>query len=274
MTGKLPVAIIIPHAGWQIPPEVAGRVALTEAQIFNEADAYADLLYDFRGQVRHWLCFPWARAIIDVNRPPEMAANRPGDGIVKARTSYGAPVYKPGQSPDAALTQTLVERYWQPWHDQLATIAADPAVQLVIDAHTMAALGPSQYDDPAQPRPRLTLANWGGPDGGPTEAFPNPTAPAKLLQTWVGKLGPLLVDLPALAPTGPAAALNMPFYGGADLRLHGGQRQPWLMLEISRALYAGYQTGDTPATPPDVGRIVEIRSRLWQGFNELMPFFV
>lgn len=270
MTGKLPVAIIIPHAGTQIPPELVGRVALTDAQIFNEADAYADLLYDFRGQVQHWLCFPWARAIVDVNRPPEDTANRPGDGIVKLRTSYGAPVYLPGHAPDEALAQQLVDRYWQPWHEQLALVAADPAVQLVIDAHTMAAFGPSQYDDPAQPRPRLALANWGGLDGGATQAFANPTAPAALLHAWAGKLGSLLADVPALTPTGAAAALNTPFYGGADLRLHGGQRQPWLMLEISRALYVGYQTGDTPVTPPDVGRIVAIRSRLWQGFNELM----
>lgn len=270
MTGKLPVAIIIPHAGRQIPPEVAGRVALTDAQIFNEADAYADLLYDFRGQVQRWLCFPWARAIIDVNRPADDAANRPGDGIVKQRTSYGAPVYLPGQSPDDALAQTLVARYWQPWHDQLAAIAADPAVRLVIDAHTMAAFGPSLYDDPAQPRPRLTLANWGGANGAPTATFPSPTAPAALLQAWAEKLGALLADLPALAPTGPRAALNTPFYGGADLRLHGGQRQPWLMIEISRALYVGEQTGDTPVTPPDEARMMMIRSRLWQGFSELI----
>ena len=52
---QLPIAVVIPHAGLAVPPEVAGRVALSAAQIFNEADAYADLLYDFRGRVLHWL---------------------------------------------------------------------------------------------------------------------------------------------------------------------------------------------------------------------------
>ena len=158
MTDKLPVAIIIPHAGGRIPPEVVGRVALTDAQIFNEADAYADLLYDFRGQVQHWLCFPWARAVIDVNRLPESAANRLGDGIVKERTSYGAPVYLPGQAPGAALTQALVARYWQ----------------------------------------------------------------------------------------------------------------PWVMVEISRGLYIGPQTGDTPVPATNETVIMEIRCRLWQGINKLI----
>ena len=55
---KLPIAIVLPHAGLQIPPELTDRLALTPEQIFNEADAYTDLIYDFRDQVVHWACFP------------------------------------------------------------------------------------------------------------------------------------------------------------------------------------------------------------------------
>lgn len=270
MTGKLPLAIIIPHAGLQIPPELSGRVALTTAQIFNEADVYADELYDFRGRVLHWVSFPYARALIDMNRLPDKAVNRAGDGIVKRRTSYGAPVYHPGQEPDAALEQSLIDRYWQSWHTQLAAIAADEEVRLVIDAHTMAAAGPSRYDDPAQPRPRLMLANWGNADGGPRTGFPATTAPAALVRKWADELGPLFAQMSPLVDSDPVVALNHPFYGGADLRLHGGRCQPWIMIEVSRALYIGAQSGDTPVVVPDRQRILEIRQRLWRGITALL----
>lgn len=273
MTDPLPIAIILPHAGYRIPPELSGRVALTEAQVFNEADAYADQLFDFRDRVRHWLCFPYARAVIDVNRLPDVAANRQGDGIVKRRTSYGAPVYLPGQEPDAALEQALVARYWRPWHQQLAAVAADEQVRLVIDAHTMAAMGPSQYDDPAQARPRLMLGNWGDANGEQRPGFASPTAPASLMRQWAETMEPLFTDFPLLVESGAVVALNHPFYGGADLRLHGGRWQPWIMMEISRALYVGAQDGDTPIVAPDPWRIAEIRARLWRGISALARDF-
>ncbi|MBE2221674.1 MAG: N-formylglutamate amidohydrolase, partial [Anaerolineae bacterium] len=68
MTTKLPIAIIIPHGGLAIPPELEGRIALTPEQIFNEADAYVDDIFDYQHRVLHWMNFPYARGILDVNR--------------------------------------------------------------------------------------------------------------------------------------------------------------------------------------------------------------
>jgi hypothetical protein len=81
MKGKLPVAIVIPHSGLAIPPELTGRIALSPAQIFNEADAYANGVYGFPERVLHWVSFPYARAVLDINRPLDPALNRPGDSI-------------------------------------------------------------------------------------------------------------------------------------------------------------------------------------------------
>ena len=96
---KLPVAIVISHSGLAIPPELNGRIILTPAQIFNEADAYTNDIYDFRNDVLHWVSFPYARALLDVNRSPNAHYNRPGDSVVKWQTSYGAPVYEAGTEP-------------------------------------------------------------------------------------------------------------------------------------------------------------------------------
>lgn len=264
-TARLPIAVVIPHAGLALPPEVAGRVALSAAQIFNEADAYADLLYDFRGRVLHWVCFPYARAVVDVNRPDDPARTRPGDGIVKRQTSYGAPVFRPGLAPDAALERQLIARYWQPWHAQLAAIAADPQVRLVIDAHSMAATGPTLYDDPAAARPRVSVSNLGRPDGTAHPARPL-SAPPELARQLAAALAAALADLPVLAVPGREVAINQPFYGGWDLWAHGGQQQPWCMVEVNRALYVGQQDGETPVSPPRLAYIEPLQERLWQGF--------
>ena len=134
---KQPIAVVNPHSGLAIPPELEGRLALTERQIFNEADIFAEQIYDFTADVRYTEVFPIARAIIDVNRPDDPSRVRPGDGIVKRQTSYGAPIYLPGAEPDLALERQLIDKYWKPWHEKLAKIAADPAVKFVLDAHTM-----------------------------------------------------------------------------------------------------------------------------------------
>ncbi len=270
MMNILPIAIIIPHSGLAIPPEVAGRVALDEGQIFDEADAYADLLFDFRGRVLHWITFPFARAIVDVNRPPDPAGNRPGDGIVKRQTSYGAPVYLPGMEPDPALEQEMIARYWADWRRQLHAVEDDRRVKLVIDAHTMAAIGPSHYDDPADLRPRVSVSNLGDADAQPHPDRQRISAPPEIVLALGRELGAALADVPPLCPVGPEIAVNNPFYGGWDLWQHGGAHQAWLMVEVNRALYVGEQTGTAGAGLADTARITLLREKIWEAIVRLM----
>ncbi len=266
MSPPLPLAILLPHAGLAAPPELRDHLALSETDIFNEADAYTDLIYDFRDRVTHWLRFPYARALLDVNRSNGNNHSRPGDGIVKTQTSYGVRIYRPGCVPDHALEQHLIERYWRPWHQQLAALAADPRIKLVIDCHSMAAFGPGHYHDPGAVRPRACVANLGD-----RHAAPLPdrrlSAPPALSRDLAHRLGDRLADLPVLAPTGSAIAINHPFAGGWNIWAHGGKRQPWLMIEISRALYIGPQQANTPISPPRYHEIENLRDRIWQAIE-------
>ncbi|MBX3059346.1 MAG: N-formylglutamate amidohydrolase, partial [Anaerolineae bacterium] len=127
----LPIALILPHGGLAIPPELHGRVALTPAQIFNEADVYVDDIFDFRERVLAYETFGYGRALLDMNRPADSQLHhRNGDGVVKRMTSYGTAVYHPRLQPDAELEQYLIHRYWQPWHDRLTAIEHDPRIKL------------------------------------------------------------------------------------------------------------------------------------------------
>lgn len=267
----LPIAILLPHSGMQIPPEVSGRIALSERDLFHEADIYTDLIYDYRDRVRHWLCFPYARAILDANRSNGHSHSRPGDGIVKTQTSYGARVYKPGAEPDAGLERRLIERYWQPWHQQLAALASDKTLELVIDCHSMAAYGPGHYDDPGAIRPRACVSNLGD-ENGEAAGHRHLTAPPPLTRSLAHYLGECLADLPALTPASPAASVNQPFAGGWDIWAHGGKRQPWLMVEISRGLYVGAQDAAAPVSPPRRHEIEVLRDRIWQAIETVCRF--
>lgn len=269
MSEKLPIAIVIPHASLATPPELSGRVVLTEAQIFNEADVYTDLIYNFRDRVLHWHAFDYARSIIDVNRPnTAMEAIIEGDGIIKRMTSYGATVYADGQEPDDMLEQQLIEKYWQAWHATMAAIAADKNVKLVLDCHSMAAVGPSRYNDPAKVRPRIAASNGGNREGDSNGIAL--TAAPELTRLVARKFGDALADLPDFAPTASPYAINHPFSAGPIVRMHASENQPWLMIELSRATYIGEQTGDSPVIPPNMERIAAIREALWQAIVEIV----
>lgn len=271
MSDKLPIAIVIPHAGLATPPELVGRVALTGAQIFNEADVYTDLIYDFRDRVLHWHVFPYARAIIDVNRPnTPMPRMIEGDGIVKRITSYGAAVYATGEELDSELEQDLIKKYWQPWHDTMAEIASDERVKLVLDCHSMAAVGPTRFRDTGQVRPRITASNLGDAEGNTHPERGHITAPPELTRFAAQKFGDSLADIPDLAPTAKPYGVNSPFYGGPIIWIHGGKVQPWLMIELNRATYIGHQTKDSLVSPPNTEGLNHIRENLWQAIVEIV----
>ncbi len=271
-SNKLPIAIILPHASLDTPPEFEGRLALDEDAIFNEADVYTDLIFDFRDRVTHWLRFPYARALIDVNRPADPGQlKRVGDGVIKDVTSYGQTVFKPGQRPNLAEEQELLERYWVPWHAQLSAIADNPDIKLVIDAHSMAARGPRKYDPLEKIRPRACVCNLGDAAGQPN-GYAGTTMAVEPLRVLGEEVGRRFADLDALceyADPGPVV-MNTPYRGGWDLTAHGlSSQQPWAMIEVSRAMYIGYQDEATPARAPRWEEIGQLKEALWQAIEAL-----
>lgn len=272
MTQRLPIAIIIPHSSLDTPPELTDRTVLTPEQIFNEADSYTDRIFDYRDRVLHWHQFPYARCFIDVNRPNEPhPLVGEGDGIVKRKTSYGAEVFASGKEPDAELEQHLIDTYWQTWHDNMAEIVTDERVKLAIDCHSMAAIGPSHYimTEARQIRPRITVINRGDRLGNPRSDEIQITASPELTRNVGKAFAEALADLRALAPNIPAS-INEPFWTGYQISRHGGTKQHWLMVELSRAMYIGEQSGDSPIVPPNDTRIALLRERIWTAIETVV----
>ena len=54
---------------------------------------------------------------------------------------------------------SVLERYYEPYHQQLRTAVQNPAITSALDCHSMQAVGPQISPDVGQPRPIFCLGN-------------------------------------------------------------------------------------------------------------------
>jgi formiminoglutamase len=103
----LPVLLSIPHGGTQQPPELAGRVCLSEEKLFDDSDAFTREIYDLGGEVIRVVTTEIARAFIDVNRAPDDRPPANPDGVIKSATCYGHNISHKGEEPGDVLVSKL-----------------------------------------------------------------------------------------------------------------------------------------------------------------------
>lgn len=206
---SLPLLLSVPHAGLHVPPEAAPYCVLTPRQIVEDSDQDAAEIYALESEVVAWQTTDVARAIVDLNRAPD---DRRADGVVKTHTCWNVPVYR--ELPPEPVVQTLLKRYYRPYHEGLTRLAGRDVV-LGIDCHTMLAKGPPIGPGPGLERPCVCLSNADG------------TCP----QPWIESLRLCFQEV----FEGPVT-INDPFRGGYITRQHAAEL-PWVQLEVSRALF-------------------------------------
>ncbi|MFZ0390098.1 MAG: N-formylglutamate amidohydrolase [Calditrichia bacterium] len=208
---KMPLLLSVPHAGLQVPEEVADNCLLTPEEIAADGDVGAAEIYlPLLEKTEHLLTTKIARAVVDLNRA---ADDRRKDGIVKTHTCWDVKIWrKPLWEETVHL---LLEEYYSPYHQKLSELAHQN-VFAGIDCHTMAAEGPPVGPDPGVKRPEACLSNGDGR-----------TCPAE----WIGSLAAELRKT-----LGGEVRINDPFKGGFITRSHGAE-MPWIQLELSRASF-------------------------------------
>jgi len=239
----LPVLVSIPHGGLDEPDEISGRVNLSEEEILGESDAFTRRIYDLGDRVRRVIKAEVARAIIDLNRDAERLPPSDYDGVIKDVTTYGVAVYKPGKAPGPDLIEHLLERYYEPYFEKIEAAIRDESLELCIDCHSMAAVGPTLAKDAGERRPMLCLGN----------AFGKSCSDETLerLRDCFAKA----FDLPR-----EEVGLNSPFPGGHITRTYGNNPRPWVQIEMSRAMYLTEPWFDRQALKMDKGRLAELNS--------------
>jgi N-formylglutamate deformylase len=164
--GTVPLLVSFPHAGTEIPPEIAARMT-PEALQLADVDWHLPQLYAFvRAMGASMIAARFARHVIDLNRPPEDTSLYPGQdvtGLLPLDTFRKQPLYRVGQAPDASEAQERRARYWQPYHDalraELDRLRALHGTVVLWDAHSIASRMPRFFEG------KLPDLNLGTADG-------------------------------------------------------------------------------------------------------------
>ena len=237
----LPILVSVPHGGTEVPPAIADRVCISDADLFDDGDALTPAIYAVEAAVRHWFAARIARAFVDLNRAPDDRPPRNPDGVVKTATCYGRPIYREGRELTDELTEDLLRAHYEPYHRALAEASRDPDLRLALDCHSMAAEPPAVAPD-AAPRPLFCLSNGEGA-----------TAPAALMESLRGALAT------AFDCALDDVRLNEPFKGGHITRHHGAGPLPWIQVEMNRSLYLSDPWFDRTSLTVDPARLAELR---------------
>lgn len=217
----LPVLLSIPHGGTDIPPEIASRVCITPKDQFEDGDALTREIYGIKDDVLACIEGSIARAFVDLNRDvTDRPPNNP-DGVVKSMTCLGKPIYHSGKELDDELTEVLLKKYYHPYHDMIRkTLDSNRKIKLMLDCHTMEAVGPKISPDPGNIRPMFCLgSNFGK------------SCPEEMVQRMAGCIRK------AFELDKEEIVINNPFAGGHITRTYGNQPIPCIQIEMSRALY-------------------------------------
>ncbi|HEY6482934.1 MAG TPA: N-formylglutamate deformylase [Steroidobacteraceae bacterium] len=144
LRGEMPLIVTMPHTGVQIPAQLGG--GLVSAWLARkDADWWVERLYDFaHGRGATVIRTALSRSVIDANRDPSGASLYPGQATTElcpTTTFDGEPLYRSGQDPDAAQIAERRARYFDPYHQAIATqierLRASYANVVVYDCHSI-----------------------------------------------------------------------------------------------------------------------------------------
>lgn len=257
MVSRYPFLISIPHGGTIIPPELSGRLQLSQRKIRHYSDPRTRRLYDFRTNVAAVIDTTISRMAIDLNRPPLPLPPRDPDGIIKTRTIDGTNVYRPGRLPDLPLIHRLMMHWYFPYHQRIDELIDRHAVQIAFDCHSMLPVGSAEQKDAGRMRPLICLGNNGDRNG---RAKKNgiATCPAPMIESLADAFRQEF-------SLNREVAVNNPFSGGFIANAHYWRKGiPWIQIEINRTLYepvrgSPARSGGIPTVP-----IPGLRDRIWR----------
>lgn len=264
MAHRLPLLISIPHSGERVPTEIADIVGLTNRDIFFDGDPLTNEIYDFRDDVEVLITTSIARACVDLNRAPSDRPPKNPDGVVKVMTTDGTPVYREGGFPGNRVIETLLRKYYHPYHETIRRSLNEGNLKLALDCHSMLAVAPPIEKDAGAPRPLICLSNGGDEYGLSTAESEYVTCPPE----WIKALSDGFRD--EFGGEGKVS-INNPFTGGYISRLYAQNRDvPWMQLEINRVLYLAEPYFDEGRLKVAPERLRELNGRIIRVIRRFM----
>lgn len=261
MKGKsqLPILIIIPHGGCNVPEELFGYEAVSTFDLFMQSDTCANDLFSFGDSVAATLDTGISRLFIDLDRA-HTSVRSDQDGVIKKSTCFGKPVFKDDHFPDDIAIANLIQRYWTPFHETIKKIINTGSVRLILECHTMMAVGPKMSRDPGKPRPLVMIERL----------FKEKET---MRETCTAAAAKGLMDQMERSFEGEENTIAEKFMireapaGGFIMKSFGNRGIPMLRLSLSQALFLNESHFSYDYLRVDDLRIRQIRKSIWEAID-------
>ena len=249
--GRSPLVLSVPHAGTEIPDDVAERLASRDLGR-KDTDWWIDRLYAPLAEMLDatLIATRISRTVVDVNRDPSGRSLYPGQattGLAPLETFDGEPLYRPGQEPTADEVEARAARFFAPYHEalaaELASVRVDHGIALLYDCHSIRSSVPRLF---AGELPVFNIGTHGGRSSAPAieEAAAQACAASGL--SWV---------------------LNGRFMGGWITRTYGRPEDDVHALQMELAQRA-YMDESPPAFRED--KAGELRGHLRRALDAML----
>ncbi|MCA9562291.1 MAG: N-formylglutamate amidohydrolase [Myxococcales bacterium] len=228
------VIVNVPHAGVEIPPEVAPTLSAPREDWMRDVDfAVDEIVCDAPDGGATLLASQISRFVVDLNRAPTDVprdaypdASEPlptisygRRGLIWLETTRGVPALR-GHLTDTQFEQRMA--YYTPYHALLASLIEERrqrfGASVLIDGHSMPSMGQSGHGDTGVRRADIVLGDFDGQSCAPQLTL---TVEQCLLEL------------------GFEVVRNRPYRGGYDTEHYGKPDSSVhaLQIEINRALY-------------------------------------
>ncbi len=260
MKSKLPILLIVPHGGRQVPDELSGYEAIDEFGVFIESDTYANEIFnisDTAGKVNTRI----SRLFVDLDRPPVMKPPYETDGVIKQESQAGRKIFKEKIFPDNIAITNILRRYYTPFFSSINKTLESNSIKLILECHTMMPVGPRYASDAGRPRPLINIENIIKHDTRPAKTCSNEIA-QNFLTCFKRYFASEEFTVSA------KFTINKPKTTGYILEKFGQGKIPMLRFSISSSLYLNEKYFNYDYLTVDEQRISDIRKNIRAGLEK------
>jgi N-formylglutamate deformylase len=228
-----------------------------------QSDTCANELFAFGDLVACSLETDVSRLFIDLDRPfTSIPPER--DGVIKKTTLNGKPVFREDHFPDNIAISNMLRRYWVTFQDATGKIIDTGGVKLILDCHTMMAVGPEISPDPGKPRPIIRLEH-------------NIEHNGETISTCGDGLAAMFMEQLSKSLSGEDETVADKFVTSEEpskgyiLNTYGAGKVPMIRLSLSRSLFLNDAYFNFDYLRVDELRIRHLRGLLWEAIEK---FFI
>ena len=150
--GDSPVILGFPHTGTHVPAGIAANLN-PEGLLLRDTDWHIERLYDGLLPGATTVRATFHRYVIDANRDPGGESLYPGQtttALVPLTTFDDAPIWRPGQAPDAAEIARRSAAFHAPYHaalrSEMERVRDRHGIAVLFDCHSIRSVIPWLFD--------------------------------------------------------------------------------------------------------------------------------